>query len=62
MLHILLCKSHNPHPKFVSNMNNIMYIYAGKYVICTDINNATIVISKENKEISELGFTERNQD
>ena len=44
------------------NMNNIMYIYAGKYVICTNINNATIIISKENKEISEFGFTEINQD
>ena len=39
-----------------------MYIYAGKYVICTDINNATIIISKENKETSEFGFTEINQD
>ena len=41
---------------------DIIYIYAWKYGIFTDINNATVVISKENKERLRLGFTEINQD
>jgi hypothetical protein len=37
-------------------------MFAWKYGIFTNINNATVVLSKENKERLRLGFTETNQD